>query len=96
VRCGGDGALFWNLPQYWGEYLILHLHCSSESFTVARNSAALSVQRLKNRLVFLKITKNRWNRIGTNLKIAEFTVHCFKILEKDKNQQNIYIKLIEF
>jgi hypothetical protein len=26
-------------------------------------------------------------RAGPNLKIAENTVHCFKISEKDKNQQ---------
>jgi hypothetical protein len=26
---------------------------------------------------------------GLNSKIIEFTVHCFKILEKDKNQQKI-------
>jgi hypothetical protein len=26
-------------------------------------------------------------RTGPNLKITEFTVHCFKISEKDKNQQ---------
>jgi hypothetical protein len=44
---------------------------------------------LKNRPVFLKITENRWNRTDLNLKTAEFTVHCFKISEKDKNQQNI-------
>jgi hypothetical protein len=46
-------------------------------------------QGFKNRLVFLKIAENRWNRIGPNLKPAEFTVHYLKISEKDKNQQNI-------
>jgi hypothetical protein len=29
----------------------------------------------------------RWIRAGPNLKITENTVYCFKILEKDKNQQ---------
>jgi hypothetical protein len=28
-------------------------------------------------------------RAGLNLKITEITVHCFKISEKDKNQQKI-------
>jgi dTDP-4-dehydrorhamnose 3,5-epimerase-like enzyme len=46
-------------------------------------------QGYKNQLVFLKITENRWNWTGPNLKIAKNIVHCFKISEKDKNQQNI-------
>jgi hypothetical protein len=35
---------------------------------------------------FSKIVEKWQNRIGLNLKTAENTVHCFKILEKDKNQ----------
>jgi hypothetical protein len=50
----------------------------------------------KNRPFFLKIVENRWNRIGPNLKIIEFTIYCFKILEKDKNQQNICKKSRSF
>jgi hypothetical protein len=41
----------------------------------------------------LKFGENRWNRAGLNLKTAKNTVHCFKISEKDKNQQNICKKL---
>jgi hypothetical protein len=33
--------------------------------------------------------ENRWNRAGPNSKITDFTVYCFKILEKDKSQQKI-------
>jgi hypothetical protein len=36
--------------------------------------------------VFQKIVENRWNRIGLNFKFIKFTVYCFKISEKDKNQ----------
>jgi hypothetical protein len=43
----------------------------------------------KNRPNFLKFGENRWNRIGPIFKTAEFTVHCFKISEKDKSQQKI-------
>jgi hypothetical protein len=37
---------------------------------------------LTNSAHFAKI---RWIRAGPNSKITEFTVHCFKISEKDKN-----------
>jgi hypothetical protein len=33
------------------------------------------------------VTEIRRIQASPNSKIAEFTVHCFKILEKDKNQQ---------
>jgi hypothetical protein len=33
--------------------------------------------------------ENWRNRAGPNSKTADFTVHCFKILEKDKIQQKI-------
>jgi hypothetical protein len=42
------------------------------------------VQGYKNRSVFSKIVKNRWNRTGLNLKTT---------VKKDKNQQNICKKL---
>jgi hypothetical protein len=41
------------------------------------------------RRIFPKFGEIRRIRAGPNLKIAEFTVHCFKISEKDKNQQKI-------
>jgi hypothetical protein len=34
-----------------------------------------------------------WNLVDPILKIIENTVHCLKILEKDKNYQNICKKL---
>ncbi len=40
-----------------------------------------------NRAVFSE--NHRWNRTGPNLKTVKITVHCFKISEKDKNQQKI-------
>jgi hypothetical protein len=46
-------------------------------------------QGYKNRPNFLKFGENWWNRAGPNFKTAEFTVHCFKISEKDKSQQKI-------
>jgi hypothetical protein len=39
------------------------------------------------RRIFPKFGGIRRIWAGPNLKIAEFTVHCFKISEKDKNQQ---------
>jgi hypothetical protein len=50
-------------------------------------------QGCKNWPNFLKFGENRWNRVGPNLKTTEITVHCLKISEKDKNQQNIYKKM---
>jgi hypothetical protein len=50
---------------------------------------------LTNLAHFIKI---RWNStdLGVpNSKIIEFTVHCFKILEKDKNQQKKYVKKLD-
>jgi hypothetical protein len=37
---------------------------------------------LKNRPIFSKFSKNRWNRAGLNFKTAKFIVHCFKISKK--------------
>jgi hypothetical protein len=31
-----------------------------------------------------KFNENRWNRAGPNFKTTDFTVYCFKILEKIK------------
>jgi hypothetical protein len=50
-------------------------------------------QGYKNRPNFLKFDENGWNRASPNLKTVENIIHCFKILEKDKNQQNICKKL---
>jgi hypothetical protein len=44
--------------------------------------------------VFLKITENRWNRTGLNLKTVEFTIHCFKIQKKIKISK-IYVKKLD-
>jgi hypothetical protein len=44
-------------------------------------------QGYKNRLILFKFGENRRNRTGPNLKTVENIVHCFKISEKDKNQQ---------
>jgi hypothetical protein len=46
-------------------------------------------QGYKNRPNFPKFGENRRNRAGPNSKTAEFTVHCFKISEKDKSQKNM-------
>jgi hypothetical protein len=43
----------------------------------------------KNLSNFLKFSENRWNQVGLNFKIVEFTVHCFKISKKNKSQQKI-------
>jgi hypothetical protein len=50
------------------------------------------LQGYKNRSIFLKITKNQWNRTGSNLKTTEFTVHCFKISKKKIKIGKIYVK----
>jgi hypothetical protein len=50
------------------------------------NGSSSSDQGYKNRSVFSKIVEKWQNRIGSNLKTVENTVHCFKISEKDKNQ----------
>jgi hypothetical protein len=52
------------------------------------NGSSSSDQGYKNRSVFSKIVE-KWQNLGSNLKTVENTVHCFKISEKDKNQQNI-------
>jgi hypothetical protein len=38
-------------------------------------------------LNFLKFDGNQWNWAGPNSKTAGFTVHYFKISEKNKSQQ---------
>jgi hypothetical protein len=47
------------------------------------------------RRIFPKFGGIRRIWAGPNLKIAEFTVHCFKISEKDKNQQKKYVKKLD-
>jgi hypothetical protein len=50
-------------------------------------------QGYKNRPILFKFGENRRNRTGPNLKTVENIVHCFKISEKDKNQEKICKKL---
>jgi hypothetical protein len=50
-------------------------------------------QSYKNRSILFKFGENRRNRTGPNLKTVENIVHCFKISEKDKNQEKICKKL---
>jgi hypothetical protein len=61
----------------------LHWHCAEHAFRFRHGA------RIQIRHIFLKFSKiwRIWD--GLNLKITEFTVHCFKISEKDKNQQKI-------
>jgi hypothetical protein len=61
-----------------------------------KNKLAYLCLLQKSAVFFLKIIENQQNRTGLNLKTTEFIVHCFKILEKNKNQQNICKKLIKF
>jgi hypothetical protein len=52
-------------------------------------------QGYKNRLILFKFGENRRNRTGPNLKTVKNIVHCFKISEKDKNQQKKYVKKLD-
>jgi hypothetical protein len=55
------------------------------------DNGSSSDQGYKNRPIFSKIVEKWQNGIGSNLKTIENTVHCFKILEKDKISK-IYVK----
>jgi hypothetical protein len=48
-------------------------------------SKCTCMQGYKNRPNFSKFGENWRNRAGPNFKTAEFTVHYFKISEKDKS-----------
>jgi hypothetical protein len=46
---------------------------------------ALPASRVQKPVDFPKFGENRWNQVSLNFKTDKITVHCFKILEKDKN-----------
>jgi hypothetical protein len=46
---------------------------------------ALPASRVQKPVDFPKFGENRRNQVSLNFKTDKITVHCFKILEKDKN-----------